>query len=505
MNQALRRVALACLVMFLLLLVNANYVQGFEAGKLASGPGNGRTFGLQYQYQRGSIITADNQPIAESKHIPGIYSYQRLYPSGPVYAPVTGYDTPYQKTGIEGAEDRLLAGTDPRLAVRNLIDLVTGKPKKGATVQLTINSAAQQAAYEALKATGLPSGAVAIDPKTGAILALASYPSFNPNNPDMVDKAGETTLDVEWAHAMAPGAGILLVETPAEETATGGGFPQMIAAENYVIEHNLGDVISQSFSLPEQNFPSRAYVLRLRYAYVDARRHHVTVLGASNDNGVTGFNRTGNGFYHHRVVQWPASDPLVTGVGGTTLHLTQSGTRTSPDTAWNDTWNPAVAALSQQTVPFPWASSGGLSRFFSRPAYQDGVPGIRATRGVPDVSADANGHTGMAIVLSAHGRTMIRDSGGTSASAPIWAALIALADQYAGRHLGFVNAVIYQIARSPSYHQAFHDITLGNNTVQFPPKTITGYQAAPGWDPVTGWGSPDAQVLIPLLARYAVP
>jgi subtilase family serine protease len=108
-------------------------------------------------------------------------------------------------------------------------------------------------------------------------------------------------------------------------------------------------------------------------------------------------------------------------------------------------------------------------------------------------------------VLSDGTTSMIRGSGGTSASAPIWAALIALADQYAGRHLGFVNAVIYQIARSPSYHQAFHDITLGNNTVQFPPKTITGYQAAPGWDPVTGWGSPDAQALIPLLARHTVP
>ena len=95
----------------------------------------------------------------------------------------------------------------------------------------------------------------------------------------------------------------------------------------------------------------------------------------------------------------------------------------------------------------------------------------------------------------------VSNSGGTSASAPIWAALIALADQYAGRHLGLVNPAIYQIARSPRYHQAFHDITTGNNTVQFPPTTVTGYQAAPGWDPVTGWGSPDAQVLIPLLAR----
>jgi peptidoglycan glycosyltransferase len=181
MNHALRRVALACLAMFLLLLVNANYVQGFEAGKLADYPGNGRTFAQQYQYQRGSIITADNRTIAESKHVSGVYSFQRHYPAGATYAPVTGYDTPYSKTGIEQAEDKLLAGTDPRLAVRNLIDLITGKPRKGATVQLTINSAAQKAAYQALKASGRPSGAVAIDPSTGAILALASYPTFNPN------------------------------------------------------------------------------------------------------------------------------------------------------------------------------------------------------------------------------------------------------------------------------------------------------------------------------------
>ena len=90
---------------------------------------------------------------------------------------------------------------------------------------------------------------------------------------------------------------------------------------------------------------------------------------------------------------------------------------------------------------------------------------------------------------------------GTSAAAPLWAAVIALADQYAGRNLGFVNPALYRIGRSPYYHQAFHDVTTGTNTVQFPTQTITGYQAAPGWDPVTGWGSPKAQVLVPLLAR----
>ena len=92
-----------------------------------------------------------------------------------------------------------------------------------------------------------------------------------------------------------------------------------------------------------------------------------------------------------------------------------------------------------------------VSRLFPRPGYQDGVPGITATRGVPDVSADASGHTGMTITLGDEGSTMIRDSGGTSASAPIWAALITLADQYAGRHLGLVDPAVYQITRSPRY------------------------------------------------------
>jgi subtilase family serine protease len=124
---------------------------------------------------------------------------------------------------------------------------------------------------------------------------------------------------------------------------------------------------------------------------------------------------------------------------------------------------------------------------------------------------------------------LLRRAGGTSAAAPLWAAVIALADQYAGRHLGFVNPALYRIGRSPADHTAFHDITAGTNTVESSERqasvpvqvgqqptvpvampqaksrsqTVTGYSAGPGWDPVTGWGSPDAQVLVPLLARYA--
>jgi len=181
MNRALRRISLVVLGMFLLLLLSVNYVQAFEPSSLAVQRGNARVFSQQYQYQRGSILTSNNKTIAESVHVKGIYSYQRSYPDPLVYAPVTGYDSLYSATGIEKTEDKFLSGSDPQLTVHNLIDLVTGKPRRGATVQLTINSAAQTAAYNALKETGLPSGAVALDPKTGAVLALASYPTFNPN------------------------------------------------------------------------------------------------------------------------------------------------------------------------------------------------------------------------------------------------------------------------------------------------------------------------------------
>ncbi|HUY51746.1 MAG TPA: penicillin-binding transpeptidase domain-containing protein [Streptosporangiaceae bacterium] len=181
MNRALRRVSLICLVLFVLLLVNVNYVQGFEASSLANEPGNGRTFSAQFQFQRGSIVTADQKVIADSRLNKNFGEYQRRYPYGQVYAPVTGYDSLFSATGIEQAENKQLSGTDPALAVHNLIDLISGKPKKGATVQLTINSVAQQAAYNAIKAQGRQAGVVAINPQTGAILVLASYPTFDPN------------------------------------------------------------------------------------------------------------------------------------------------------------------------------------------------------------------------------------------------------------------------------------------------------------------------------------
>jgi len=184
-NRALRRISIAVLVMFVLLLINVNYLQGFEPTSLASQPGNSRAFyASQNQYQRGSIVTSDGLTIAATKlstNPNDSFKYQRYYPKGPEYAPVTGYDTIFSQTGIEAAENSLLSGNDSALDVRKVIDLITGKTTKGATVEVTVNSQAQDAAYKALAALGKPGGVVALDPKTGKILAMASYPSFDPN------------------------------------------------------------------------------------------------------------------------------------------------------------------------------------------------------------------------------------------------------------------------------------------------------------------------------------
>jgi peptidoglycan glycosyltransferase len=185
-NRALTRISLACLVMFILLLININYVQAFQSSTLAGEPENSRTFNQQFLIKRGAIYaTGDgsNTLIAGSKLVKnGGGKYQRYYPEGPTYAPVTGYDSIFGKTGIEEAENKFLTGTASSLGLHNFISLITGKPTQGSTVSLTISPKAQKAAYQALlNDGGHEGGVVAINPSTGAILAMASDPSFNPN------------------------------------------------------------------------------------------------------------------------------------------------------------------------------------------------------------------------------------------------------------------------------------------------------------------------------------
>jgi subtilase family serine protease len=309
---------------------------------------------------------------------------------------------------------------------------------------------------------------------------------------------GEETLDVEMIHAIAPAAAIRVILVKASALATAGG---LISALTSTVRMGIshGDVVSISAGGGEHCFTS-AEVARLHAALRAAAGHHVTVVAGSGDTGPAGAPCTvpPQAFTPVKEVTLPAADPLVLATGGTSLTASHTTGAYMSETAWGLPYGTPGSTFQ--------ASGGGFSHRFSRPGYQDGVPGIAAARGVPDVSADASGHTGMALAISdGRGKTDIRNSGGTSATAPFWAALIALANQYAGHDLGFINPALYRIARSPWYRTAFHDISRGSNTAKFPPKTFTGYRARPGWDPVTGWGSPSARVLIPLLARYASP
>src|SRR5690242_18531103 len=221
------------------------------------------------------------------------------------------------------------------------------------------------------KAFGLPA------PPSFRIIAPAGrVPGYDPNNSDMVGWAGETTLDVEYAHVIAPGANLLLVRTPVPETEGVHGFPQIIAAETYVLEHHLGDVISQSFSATERTFPSRAAVQALRGAYQLAAQDGVTVLAASGDSGAADVKLDASTYYLAPQTSWPDSDPLVTGVGGTQLHVGANGRPAAP-TVWNDTYNPAAEGFAAEGFaaggqsPSPLSGGGGLSVLFGRPGFQD--------------------------------------------------------------------------------------------------------------------------------------
>lgn len=215
MNQALRRLSLACLAMFLVLMISVNYLQVFRVSSLAAEPYNSRVFNQQFKNMRGQIIASGDSGqqvvIAESRPVKGGKGvFMRYYPQGPAFAPVTGYDSiyattsPYGLTGIEKAENKLLNGTAPSLAVYNLKGLFTGKPKQGASVYLTISPKAQSAAYQALAkavaAGGKSAAAVAIDPRTGAILALASYPSYDPNALATLDGTKFNKADSRLVH-----------------------------------------------------------------------------------------------------------------------------------------------------------------------------------------------------------------------------------------------------------------------------------------------------------------
>jgi len=345
-------------------------------------------------------------------------------------------------------------------------------------------------------------------PSLQILQPAGAVPPFDPTNGDMLGWAGETTLDVEYSHAMAPGAKIVLLETPVSETEGTTGFPQIVTAEEYAIDHHLGNIISQSFSATEQTFATPQSLFALRGAYVDALLHRVTVLAASGDSGAANVELDGSTYYTNPTTTWPPSDPLVTGVGGTQLHLDANGNHTSPDTVWNDTYDvPTNQFIFGVNGPNALAGGGGLSVIFRRPFYQDLVRNVVGDqRGVPDIAMSAACNGAVDVYQSFPGVPAgWQPTCGTSEATPLFAGILALAGQVAHRPLGLINPALYLLSafRAPG----IVDVTSGNNTVTFPQGagnvTVNGYSAGPGYDLASGVGTIYAPAFVPELARLA--
>ena len=338
----------------------------------------------------------------------------------------------------------------------------------------------------------------------------------------------ETSLDVEWAHTIAPEANLLLVETPTSETEGLQGFPDIIAAENYVVDHHLGQVITQSFGATEQTFSPGQLTpySQLRSAYENAEANGITVLAASGDNGATDELGSLTCCYSTRAIDWPSSDPLVTAVGGTQLHVNDNGYVTSPASVWND----SSLTVGVPAPAYTWgASGGGHSTVFSRPAFQNGVAGIVGnSRGTPDIamSAAVNGAVDFYQATQVYGGVTYSGGwgivGGTSEASPLFSGIVALADQYAGHSLGYLNPELYTLAEQGGYFNGIVPITQGNNTYTFciaadvnadtgacasssDLVTVPGFSANGYYNDATGWGTVDAARFVPALARGAGP
>jgi subtilase family serine protease len=345
--------------------------------------------------------------------------------------------------------------------------------------------AADLAAFDA--GYGLP------DPPSFRVLAPLGTVPFDPTTyPDQYGWAAETTLDVEWAHAMAPGAAIVLLTSPVAETEGVQGLPQFLALEKYALDHHLGKIISQSWGATENTlFADTAgpqgpkVVADFSAFYARAARERVTVLAAAGDNGTSNDETNGVTFYPFPTVGFPASSPLVTAVGGTTLYADTSGNYQA-ETVWN---NPGCCA-----------GAGGISQIFQEPLYQqlslpkDVRRQLHGMRGVPDVSYNADCNNAILVYISYLGAA---EAGyyaicGTSEGSPQWAGIVADLNQYAGRPLGFLNPALYALGGFGRFESFGRDITVGNNALLDVPGAVApGYSAAPGWDLATGWGTPN--------------
>ena len=328
--------------------------------------------------------------------------------------------------------------------------------------------------------------------------------SQSPGQEDSSAWSVEVALDMEYAHTIAPGANITLVATPTAETLGVQGFPQMMNAEQYLVDHHMADVVTQSFGVSEGSFSSTHALESLRHAFKSGADAGMTFLASSGDSGSVGLSKepVGKGGTQLSTPQvgWPASDPLVTAVGGTTL-CTDAPTGTTVDSA-----NPPADCQDnpgQREVGWN-GSGGGFSNVFTRPDYQSALPAGSAPipagqRGVPDISMNASCTSWVVVLDTAPGYDGYYGVCGTSEASPMFAGVVAIADQAAGHDLGLLNEKLYALGASSDYPSSVFDVTSGDNTQEG--SGVPGFAAGTGWDAVTGLGTPaDAQAFVHALA-----
>jgi subtilase family serine protease len=369
-------------------------------------------------------------------------------------------------------------------------------------------------------AFGIPSTTIQI-----VCQAPGGCPAYDPNNTDMVSWSGEIALDTQYAHAMAPGAHLVLFVATSDDILT------LMRAVSQAVAMYPHSVISQSLGDPELSLQSNSptYVQQVlatgEAAYKRAAREGTTVFAAAGDLGADNFYGVANPLY-------PSSSPWVTAVGGTqgnpyyvTPYLggvMPTCTGVTCSTGLVNFLNTPACALNNYGVTFnltnascvpvgyggeqvwneawePAATGGAPSTIFGVPAYQWGL-GLTA-RATPDVSFDAAVSGGVLQYCSTPQCGGWTIAAGTSVGTPAWAGIAALANQLAAMWhrgtIGFINPALYLIGHIPWFYQhAFHDIVVGNNIIS---GSAVGYSATPGWDDATGWGTPNVANLVPEL------
>ena len=367
-------------------------------------------------------------------------------------------------------------------SIQPLLD--KGKDGRGRTIVIVDAYAVPGVAADlkAFDATfGLPDPTLRIVRPQGA--------NWDPKDPEQQGWAGETDLDVQWAHAVAPGAKIVLVQAFSSDDA------DILKATAWAVDHNVGDVISQSFG-EDERCVDPAIAAATHRVFQRATARGITLFASSGDQGSA--QPTCDGSSYSKAVSSPATDPLVTAVGGTFLDTTLPAGTYVHESVWNE------------SADFEAAGGGGFSTLVRQPDYQEHVvPG--RTRAVPDIAYDGGILSGVicffgdAATGNDPGFFLV---GGTSAGSPQWAGLAAIGAQVAHHRLGAINETLYELGRSRQATKVFHDVVDGDNTFTFDAGggslvTIPGYSAKRGWDAATGWGTPIASALVPALARKA--